>query len=139
MGRFADALSRIDDALQAGDARAAFSTLRPWLAFPPRVDDADWPAALDALRRVGREIVGDAFVEMVNAARESDDVQALYDLGYELIEQELPDLAATFLARAVRKRPDLPGLLSELVTALERDGRHGEACRRLLGAPDLLA
>ena len=139
MGRFADALSRIDDALGAGDPRAAFSTLRPWLAFPPRVEEADWPAALDALRRVGREIVGDSFAEVASAAREVDDVQSLYDLGYELIEQELPDLAATFLARAVRKRPDLPGLLSELVTALERDGRHGEACRRLLGAPDLLA
>lgn len=139
MGRFADALSRIDDALQAGDARAAFSTLRPWLAFPPRVEEPDWPAALDALRRVGRDIVGESFVEVATAARDADDVPALYDLGYELIEQELPDLAATFLARAVRKRPDLPGLLSELVTALERDGRHGEACRRLLGAPDLLA
>jgi hypothetical protein len=103
------------------------------------VEEADWPAALDALRRVGEAIVGDGFADLAAAARDNDDVQSLYDLGYELIEHELPDLAASVLSRAVQKRPDLPGLLSELVAALERDGRHGEACRRLLAAPELLA
>ncbi len=138
MGRFADALPRIDDALSTGDARGAFTTLRPWLSYPGRVEDDEWATALEALARVGREIVGEAFVELATAARERNDVQSLFDLGYELIEQELADVAATMLARAVRQRPDLPGLLSELVAALEREGRHAEACRWLEGAPALL-
>ena len=138
MGRFNDALPRIDDALTVGDARGAFATLRPWLTYPQRLEDGDWAKALQRFEKVGREIVGDPFADLVHAASVHDDVQGLYDLGYELIEQELCDVAATVLARAVRKRPDLPGLLSELVTALEAEGRHADACRWLLAAPRAL-
>lgn len=138
MGRFNDALPRIDDALAVGDARGAFATLRPWLSYPQRLEEADWTRALERFEKVGREIVGDPFADLVRAVSAHDDVQGLYDLGYELIEQELCDLAATVLARAVRKRPDLPGLLSELVSALEAEGRHTDACRWLLAAPRAL-
>lgn len=138
MERFADVLSKIEDALGAGDARSAFETLRPWVAYPGKVAASDWGRAMDVLSRISREIAGDHLAELAALAGGLDDVQPLYDLGYELIEQELFDIAATVLARAVERRRDLPGLLSELVAALECDGLHVEACKWLRKAPPLL-
>ncbi len=137
MERFVDVLSKIEDALGSGDARSAFGTLRPWLAYPGKVAAGDWGRAMEVFARIAREITGDALADLALAARGLDDVQPLYDLGYELIEQELYDLAANVLARAVERRRDLPGLLSELVAALERDGQHAEACKWLRKAPAL--
>src|SRR5262249_36176795 len=138
MERFVEVLSKIEDALGAGDARSAFATLRPWIAYPGRVAPGDWARAMEVFARIARAIAGDGLAELASAAGHLEDVQALYDLGYELIEQELYDIAANVLARAVERRRDLPGLLSELVAALERDGQHAEACKWLRKAMPLL-
>lgn len=138
MDAFPDVLPKVNEALATNRARDAFGLMRSWLEYPGRVSDAEWPVAMECFARVAREIAGDATSDIVLAARDATQVDALYDLGYELIEQELFDLAATVLSRAVKLRPDLPGLLSELVAALERDGRHRDACLWLRGSPTLL-
>jgi hypothetical protein len=138
MERFVDVLTKIEDGMAAGDARSAFGTLRPWIAYPGKVAAGDWGRAMEVFARIARVIAGDHLAELAAQATSLDDVQPLYDLGYELIEQELFDIAANVLARAVERRRDLPGLVSELVAALERDGQHAEACKWLRKAPGLL-
>ncbi len=136
--RFVEVLSKVDGALSGGDAHGAFAHLRPWLAYPTRVPGGDWGPAVRAFARIARALGVESLAELCLAAESPDDIQPLYDLGYELIEQELFDVAASVLARAVERRPDLPGLLSELVAALERDGAHADACKWLRKAPALL-
>lgn len=138
MERFVDVLAKIEDGLASGDARSAFGTLRPWIAYPGKIAASDWGRAMEVFSRISRAIAGDHLSDLAAQAGDLQDVQPLYDLGYELIEQELFDIAANVLARAVERRRDLPGLLSELVAALERDGQHAEACKWLRKAPALL-
>ena len=65
-------------------------------------------------------------------------MQALYDLGHGLIEQNLNGIAATVLARANLLVPNMELVLVGLACALERDLRFDEACRFLRAAPELV-
>jgi hypothetical protein len=126
--------------LEAGDAKGAYDSLR-WVFREPGFDE-DTPRFVAALRLfagISRRLSGEAFADIADhAADEPDDVQALYDLGYELVENDLSWPAVCVLTRALSRAPDEPGLLSELVCALENDGRHAEAVEHLRGAPKLL-
>ncbi|GHO57389.1 hypothetical protein [Ktedonobacter robiniae] len=86
--------------------------------------------AWSVFAEIAAALAGEEFANFVRAVvRNPEDVRALYDLGYQLIEQELPDLAATALAQAHAQAPDSPGVLNELVSALEHLGLNAEACR----------
>ena len=61
----------------------------------------------------------------------------LYSLGYALIELGLPDVAACALSRANALTPGEQPIVTELVAALERDGRNQEACEVLRAEPQL--
>lgn len=126
--------------LEAGDAQGAYASLR-WVFREPGFDE-DTPRFVAALRLFGsiaRRVSGEAFGDIADhAADDPDDVQALYDLGYELVENELHWPAVCVLTRALALAPQEPGLLSELVCALESDGRHAEAVTHLRAAPALL-
>jgi tetratricopeptide (TPR) repeat protein len=138
MENFDELATKIESSLEHKDVRGAFGHLRPWLAYPGRVDARNWSRAMEFFAQIAREIAGEGLAELCLVAVDVRDVQGLYELGYELIEQELYDVAATVLARAVEQRLDLPGLMSELVAALEREGQHDEACRWILRAPETL-
>jgi tetratricopeptide (TPR) repeat protein len=56
-----------------------------------------------------------------------EDVLALYNFGYACIELRIEYLAVPPLARALELAPDAAPVLSELVAALEQDGRHARA------------
>ena len=126
--------------LEAGDAQGAYASLR-WVFREPGFD-ADTPHFVAAVRlfaAIARRISGEAFADIADHAADwPDDVQALYDFGYELVENDLHWPAVCVLTRALAVAPDEPGLLSELVCALESDGRHAEAVERLRAAPKLL-
>ena len=126
--------------LDAGDAKGAYESLR-WVFREPGFDE-DTPRFIAALRLfagISRRLSGEAFADIADhAADEPDDVQALYDLGYELVENDLNWPAVCVLTRALTRAPDEPGLLSELVCALESDHRHAEAVEHLRAAPKLL-
>jgi hypothetical protein len=134
--RMREAAERLD----AGDAQGAYSSLR-WVFREPRFDE-DTPRFVAALRlfsAIARKLSGEAFADIVDHAADSpDDVQALYDLGYELVENELGWPAVCVLTRALTRAPDEPGLLSELVCALESDSRHAEAVTHLRASQHLL-
>jgi hypothetical protein len=128
------------DALEGGEPREAFQALRSVLDYPGQVAEPQrWHDAFDLFARVGAEIAGPEFAAVVRrVVEEPNNPQALYDLGYELIEQGLSGIAATALARANELSPGQPALLTELVAALERNRRSADACRYLRAAPELV-
>jgi hypothetical protein len=136
---YPEARVEAEAALSGGDARAAFAALRPVLEYPGRIDEPDWRGALRLFARIAAELAGDEWARHVRlAAEDPDDPQALFDLGYHLIEQSLPAAAATVLARANRLAPGDATLLSEFVAALEGAGLNREAVRILRGSGDVL-
>ncbi len=128
------------DALERGDLHEAFRHYRFVLA---RTDPActvdQWRDAFALFARISTGIAGAEFASYINQTIDDpDDVQALYDLGYQLIEQSVFDIAAVPLARANRLHPGQEGIVCELVVALESDMRCHEAARVLNESPALL-
>lgn len=128
------------DALAAGEPQRAFSQIRRFLEYPGELDsDARWADALDVFARIAAVIAGDALAGHARAAAaRPDSVEAVYSLGYELVEQALHGFAATVLARARALDPEDAGILFELVAALEGCGANQEACRFLREAGPLV-
>lgn len=136
-----DPLVQAGAALEAGDPRGAFQALRPLFGEPELgFQRARLAAGLRLLARIGAQIAGEAFAAKAQAAAtEPDDLSALFQLGYELIEQGLSDVAVAVLTRANALQPGEEPIVGELVTALERELRYGEARELLESAPGLLA
>ncbi len=135
-----DPLEQAGAELAQGDAHRAFAALRP-LLFDEALagQDARFVDVLALFARIGAALAGEEFAAKVRAAAERpDDTRALYDLGYELIEQGLPAAAVTVLTRANALGPSQEAVVTELVAALERDMRYGAARAVLLGERELL-
>lgn len=130
------------DALSAQDARKAFLTFRPVLHYPGAPELAQpglWKEAWELFARIAAAFAGEPFAALVRrVAERPDDPQALYDLGYQLIEQSQHGISATVLMRAHRLFPREESVLTELVAALEGVGYHEEAARVLRAAPQLV-
>jgi tetratricopeptide (TPR) repeat protein len=129
-----------DAALAAGDAHAAFGRLRRLLEHPGRLDDrADWVATLTLFAPISRALGATEAAGRAGAVADSpDDPVALYELGYELIEQGLPGIAATVLERANELQPGQEQIILELGAALERAGRYARVRSLLRAEPQLL-
>jgi len=127
-------------ALMAEDkATEAFGELR-WVFFDPELagDRERFVEAITALRPILASVVGEQTATVAEAVAQSpDDSQVLYGLGYALIELGLPDVAACALGRANSLTPGEEPIVTELVAALERDGRNQEACEVLRAEPQL--
>ncbi|MFC8230822.1 hypothetical protein [Streptomyces sp. NPDC057287] len=107
------------------------------------LDGGDVPGALRELRQapsaplgqvavvVGRAAGAAGFDDLREAARtlaaHPDRVRPLHDYGYACVERGVPYLAIPALREALRLAPESSGVLRELVSAYEREGRHGEA------------
>lgn len=87
-----------------------------------------------AAERSGFDDMREAAAAM--AARQGP--QELYDFGYACVERGVAFLAIPALRAAIGLLPDEPALLMELVAALERENRHGEAVRALEPRADAL-
>ncbi|MGZ5968149.1 MAG: hypothetical protein ACXWP4_10825 [Polyangiales bacterium] len=128
-----------DDAqakLEAGDARGAFMTLRPLLEDRAALaDEAAFRRAFELFAKIAAKMVDETFAAKVRAAAAQRDLKALYDVGYQLIEQGIPNVAATVLARANAIAPGDEEIVTELCAALERAGRNDEAYLHLRTAP----
>ena len=129
------------ESLERGEAREAFARFRWTMEYPGQLgDDPErWRDALTVFARIAAILAGDAFATLVRTAADApDDVRALYDVGYGLIEHDLNGIAATVLARANLLLPNQERLVTELACALERDLRFDEVCRFLRAAPELV-
>ncbi len=74
----------------------------------------------------------------IKASDQPHNVQLLYCLGYELIEVNLPMVAATPLNQAHLMNPDNEAVLTELCTAFENAGQYNLAYMHLSCATQIL-
>ncbi|MEK7865268.1 MAG: hypothetical protein AAB434_01205 [Planctomycetota bacterium] len=83
--------------------------------------------------------MGDAALgsHLRDASRTYNDPNALYELGYELLERGLSGVAATVLSRTNDLAPGRPKVLGELAFALGDVGQSEEVLRVLRGVPEL--
>jgi hypothetical protein len=126
-------------ALESGDARKAFSIFRWALEYPGQFDAGEFADALEVFARIAQAIAGDELAGFVRkGAARPEDPEALYDLGYQLIDQQLHGIASTVLARAFECAPKSPRVLAELCAALEGADRHAVAYAKLRHARGLV-
>lgn len=131
---------RILEILKKGKPQEAYSILLTVLDYPMEIeDDLVFIDALILFEKIARKISGKELGDMVrNVIDNIDDIQALFDLSYELYEESQHGLAATLLSRANRIEPQDAHIIPELVSNLEELMMNGEARRILLEAKDLL-
>ncbi|MEU5660730.1 hypothetical protein ABZ802_34700 [Streptomyces sp. NPDC047737] len=119
------------------------------------LDRGDVPGALRELRQVSSaplgevaDVVGRAagaagFDDLRKAATalaaHPDRARQLYDYGYACVERGVSYLAIPALREALRLAPGSAGLLRELASAYEDEGRHRDAVDALLAHEDGLA
>jgi len=139
-GGFAEHVAAAREALeQKGDPQEALRELR-WVFFDPGLcDDRDRLCeALSLLSPITGQLVGDEIAAMIDTTVSGfDDPEALHALGYQLIELGLSEVAVCVLSRANTVAPGQERILTELVAAMEREGRNSDACRVLRAAGDL--
>ncbi|WP_405390174.1 hypothetical protein OG596_21390 [Streptomyces sp. NBC_01102] len=126
-------LSAAWDRLGEGDVPGALRELRavpeaPRAQVAAVVARAAEAAGFDDLRKAAEAL-----------AAHPDRVRPLYDYGYACVERGVSYLAIPALREAVRLQPGSAGVLRELVSAYEGEGRHREAADALLGHEDGLA
>ncbi len=128
-------------ALANDEKDIAFQTLRSALEYGTATMTGDTETFADAMTvftRIAQQFGNNEFATKVeNVAKEPEDVQCLYDLGYALYEESLFGVGAGVLARADRLAPGQPGIVSELVCALESAGFNQEAVGILKGYSNL--
>lgn len=128
-------------ALANDEKDIAFQTLHSALQYGSKVVTGDTETFADAMTlftRISQQFGNEEFTAKASGvAQQPEDVQSLYDLGYALYEESLFGFAASVLARADKLAPGQPGIVSELVCALESDNRNEEAVRIIREYPNL--
>jgi hypothetical protein len=125
-------------ALAEGKPVEAVAALRPVIGYPAGLDaPADRLAAAlailaDAAAAVGDRALADASRRL---AADVDDPDAMYDLGYRLVEARLPAIAATILRRCHAAVGNSEQVVTELVAALEGMLAYPEAAAFLRDHP----
>jgi hypothetical protein len=125
-----DELAAIAALIAAGDDRAAFARLRGRLAWPRGKDvpAAELPRWLELLATITNRLHATALGGLATAAQhDPDSPDHLYELGYALIDAELPTIAATVLWRCLALVGDSEEVVCELVSALESALAYGDA------------
>lgn len=131
---------QILEQLENSNPIKAYSIIRSILDYPGQIeDDIMWRDAFDLFERIARLLIGDELGDLVEKVIETpNDVQALYDLSYELYEQSVHGIAATILKRASKIDPQDEKIVSELVSNLEYLMLNEEASIILTESKDLL-
>lgn len=125
--------------LSAGDADGAFRELRWALWYPRPVPTDELVDALGVLARIFAALGHRELAERAaHASVDPLDPDGLYDLGYQLVEEGLPGIAATVLLRCLALVPGSEQVVTELVAALEQLLAYRDARRMLDAHPALL-
>ncbi|MGE0712472.1 MAG: hypothetical protein AB7N76_01335 [Planctomycetota bacterium] len=131
--RRATARARLDE----GEPREAFRVLEPLLAYPQPFEPES--PDLELFLEIAAALEAEPLLEAVGRVRDKPrEVDALYQLGYELIEHDLNRFAAAVLDRARLLAPASARVLTEQVAALERCLENAAAAEVLRAAPDLV-
>lgn len=125
-------------AVADGQAQGALRELRLALEYP--ADPGPLAPWCEALGAAARALGGVALADAADAAAGSpDDPDALYALGWHLVDAALHGPAATFLARALALQPGDARYTLELAIALEHAGMNHAARDLLAAAPEVRA
>ena len=126
--------------LKQQNLQEAYSNIREILDYPGYYYlEAVWDDVINLFERITRELIGDEWGDLVKNIRDNpNDVDALYDLAYILYEKSAHSIAATFLSRANKIKPQDEKIISELVVNLEFMMLNQEACTILSEAKKLL-
>ncbi|MBL0213274.1 MAG: hypothetical protein IPQ07_05275 [Myxococcales bacterium] len=132
----------IKQLIASGEVLPAFARVRVILEWPrgkrlARAELPRWLAMFAELlaSRGATEIVDAAMA----AVRDPDSPDRMYQLGYELIDLGLPEIAATILWHCLALVGESEEVVCELVSALESALRHPDAFEVLEGYPALRA
>lgn len=141
MTEYADRRAQAIAKLDAGDAEGAFQEFR-WAVWYRTDERVPADRLADALGVLARIVVAMGHRDLADlCARVSTDVQdpdALYELGYQLIEAGLHGVAATVLRQCLDVVPGSEQVLAELVAALERLLLYADARDLLAAHPRLV-
>ncbi len=126
--------------LKQENLQKAYSNIREILDYPGYFYlEAVWDDVIELFERITRELISDDWGDLVKKIRENpNDVDALYDLAYNLYEESAHSIAATFLSRANKIKPQDEKIVSELVVNLEFMMLNQDACTILSEAEELL-
>ncbi len=126
-------------ALAAGDAETAFREFRWTLWYPRTMPIDELVDGLSVLSRIFAAMGHRELAERAaHASVDSLDPDGLYQLGYQLVEEGLPAIASTVLARCLELVPGSEEVVTELVSSLERQLAYADARRVLEANPALL-
>lgn len=120
-------LTAIEQLVETGDISGAVRGLRSAMGYPTATGPVAWHRSALLLEQIAGSDAPDLARCARRLASAPDDLQALYDTGFQLFEVGLFDLSAAAFARAEVLSPGLPPVVSELVAALEELGRYADA------------
>jgi len=135
--RRAAALARLAE----GEPERAFEAFRfaLWYAPGPAPERERFADAIGVFARIAVAMGHRELAELAaRGSADPDDADALYDLGFQLLEAGLPAVAATVLRRCLDLVPGTEQVLTELVAALERMLLYDEAKALLAAHPQLI-
>jgi len=126
----------------ADEPVSEIAQLRAALEWPhgKTIGRADFVRWLAKLGHLAAQRGADGLAVLADeAVRDTDSPDRLYQLGYELIDVGLPEIAATILWHCLALVGDSEEVVCELVSALESALRHAEAFALLEEHPGLRA
>ena len=126
--------------LNKRNLQEAYSNIREILEYPGYFYlETVWDDVIELFEKITRELIGDDWGDLVKKLRENpNDADALYDLAYELYEESAHSIAATFLSRANKIKPQDEKIVSELIVNLEFMMLNQDACDILSEMKELL-
>ena len=136
-------LEGAESLIRRGAAGQALQKIRGQLSQATALSTGAEVAALtNFLARCFKKLQLDK-LELASAAlsQNSSDSEAVYRLGFQLVADQMPDMAAAVLAYGLKIAPREERILLELSAALEIQGRYGEALEflRRFGANSFMA
>lgn len=123
-------LAAIAELVSQGEDQAAFARLRAAFGWPAgkEIATSELPRWLGQLAELAARRGADPLAEITaDVARDPENPDLLFDLGYALIDAGAPAVAATVLWRCVTLVGESEEVVCELVSALESALAYGDA------------
>jgi hypothetical protein len=135
-----DEARAIEDAIGTVDDQDAFARVRARLGWPAgkSIGPAELPRWMNILAELAHRRGATQLADIaVQAVRDPDSPDRLYDLGYALIDAGAPAIAATILWRCLALVGESEDVVCELVSALESALAYDDALAILVQHPTL--
>ncbi len=130
---------QVEEEIAKNNYDEAFMIFREIIHYPSLINNKNWVEAFGIFEQLSQHFTDEKFVQLVKAVKnEPDNIQALYDLAYQLYEQGAYRIAATVLSHANQLYPGEEAIVTELASNLEAIFLNNEACQILKNTPKIL-